>query len=65
MIFFGNLAERALLCGRYTTRADAVAAVEAEVARSTPSAYEKEGDRWWISDKNGKVHWLLIERALA
>jgi hypothetical protein len=61
----GNLAERAVLCGRYECRTDALAAVEAEVARSTPSAYEKEGDRWWISDKNGKVHWLLIERALA
>jgi hypothetical protein len=61
----GDLAVRAVLCGRYETRADAVAAIEAEVARSTPSGYEKEGDRWWISDKEGKFHWLSIEGALA
>jgi hypothetical protein len=61
----GDLAVRAVLCRRYETRADAVAAIEAEVARSTPSGYEKEGDRWWISDKEGKFHWLSIEGALA
>jgi hypothetical protein len=57
----GKLAERAVLCGRYEARADAVAAVNAEVVRSTPSGYEQEGNRWWITDKEGKVHWLLIE----
>jgi hypothetical protein len=59
------LVERAVLCGRHETYADALAAIEAEVARSSPSGYEEAGDRWWITDKNGKVHWLLIEVALA
>ncbi len=61
----GKLAERAVLCGRYESRTDALAAVEAQVARSSPSGYEKAGDRWWITDKERKVHWLLIESALA
>ena len=61
----GKLAERAVLCGWYESRTDALAAVEAQVARSSPSGYEKAGDRWWITDKEGKVHWLLIESALA
>ncbi len=61
----GKLAERAVLCGRYELRTDALAAVEAQVAHSSPSGYEKAGDRWWITDKEGKVHWLLIESVLA
>jgi hypothetical protein len=27
--------------------------------------YEQKDDRWWITDKAGKVHWLAIEAALA
>jgi hypothetical protein len=61
----GTLAERAVLCGQYETRAHAVTAVEAEVERNIPSGYEQKDDRWWITDKAGKVHWLSIEVALA
>jgi hypothetical protein len=61
----GVLAERSVLNGRHDTRASALNAVEAEVARSTPSGYQRDSDRWWITDKSGKVHWLLIEEALA
>jgi len=60
----GKLAERAVLCGRYETRAEALAAIEVEVTRSVPSGYDRAGDRWWITDKAGRVHWLLIENAL-
>lgn len=61
----GLLAERAVLCGLHKTRADAVTAIESELAKSTPSGYENATDRWWITDKSGKVHWLMIEGALA
>ncbi len=61
----GILAKRSVLCGQFSTRADAIAAVEAEVQKNQPSGYEQKNERWWITDKTGKVHWLSIEAALA
>jgi len=57
----GQLAERAVLSGRHETRESAVASVEAEIAKNPPSGYDKKSDRWWMTDKSGHQHWLLVE----
>jgi hypothetical protein len=35
--------------------------VEAEAAKNAPWGVDREKGHWWITGKNGKVHWLLIE----
>jgi hypothetical protein len=57
----GKLAERAVLSGRLETRGASVAYIEAEGAKNAPWGFDKDNGHWWITDKNGRVHWLLIE----
>jgi len=57
----GKLAERAVLAGRLETREAAVAYVEAEAAKNARWGFDKDNGQWWITDRSGKIHWLLIE----
>jgi hypothetical protein len=57
----GQLAERAVLSGRHQTRDEAVLAAKSEAAKNSPSGFNEKTGQWWITDKNGKVHSLLIE----
>jgi hypothetical protein len=57
----GKLAERAVLSGQHRTRGEAEAALELEAAKNHPSSFDAESGNWRITDKEGRVHWLLID----
>jgi hypothetical protein len=57
----GSLAERAVLSGQHRTPDEAQAALEFEAAKNSPWGFDSESQNWWITDKAGKRHFLIID----
>jgi hypothetical protein len=57
----GQLAERAVLFGRYVTREAAIIGAETEAARNASWAFDAADARWRITDRQGRVHFLSVE----
>jgi hypothetical protein len=57
----GLLAERALLSGLYQSRDEAALAAKSEAAKNPPSGLDEKSGQWRITDKDGRIHFLLIE----
>jgi AbiU2 len=56
-----TLAKREVLAEHLKTREEALAFIEAEVAKYAPGGIEKGEGRWWITHQNGRATWLLID----
>jgi hypothetical protein len=57
----GRLAERAVLSGQHRTHNAARAALEIEAERNPLWGFDPKSGNWRITDKQGKVHWLMID----
>jgi hypothetical protein len=57
----GRLGERAGLSGQHRTLDEAQTALELEAAKNSPRGFDPENQNWWITDKPGQRHFLLID----